>query len=161
MDDRRPLFTERHTLDTVRGVIAGSKLLHETIVRDTGEALTIKQPTTDEIVCIKAMPCSARAGRGLAISTLLENECAHWVTESEGYQALDRVHGSLTPAVAQFQDAGRIILISTPWGRSNLYWRLYEMASSGEHPDMLAVTAPTWDVNPTLPQSFYDAERAK
>src|SRR5439155_298022 len=56
---------------------------------------------------------------------------------------------------------GRIVAISTPWGRSNLFYRLFEQASSGAHADMVGITEPTWRVNPTLDQAFFERERAK
>jgi hypothetical protein len=148
-------------LQYVRELVAGSLLLREAVESDVEDAVTIRQPATGAIVAIRTLPCSSRAGRGHAISTLICDELAFWISEGEGPAIADRVYGSLTPSLAQFQAAGRIICISTPWGLSNLFAKLFERATSGQHPDMLAVTAPTWEMNPTLTQAFFDSERAK
>jgi hypothetical protein len=151
------------TLQFVRELINASPLLRGTVRADTEDAIEIRQPHTGATVVIKTMPCSARTGRGLAVSTLVLDELAHFQTDSEGPAAAKRVYQAVAPSVAQFQGEGRILALSTPWGRSdtNLFWRLFERASTGAHPDMLAVQAPTWEMNPTLPEAFFDAERAK
>jgi phage terminase large subunit-like protein len=151
----------RLLLDYCRELIDGSPLLKETVASDTGDSIAIRQPATGADVIIRALPCSARAGRGLAISTLVADELSHWTSDSEGYQCQDRVISSLRPALAQFKGDGRMLVLSTPWGRSDLFFRLYEQASSGQHPDMLAVSLPTWKMNPTLDRAFFDSEQAK
>lgn len=151
----------RLLLTYCRELVAGSPLLRDLVETDSGDSLTIRQPHTGARVSIRALPCSARSGRGLAISSLVCDELSHWTSESEGFQCQDRVVGSLRPALAQFQSHSRLLVLSTPWGRSDLFFRLFEQASSGEHSDMLAVTLPTRDVNVTLDQAFFDAERAK
>jgi phage terminase large subunit-like protein len=154
----------RITLDYCRQLIAGSPLLEDALESDTGDALEIRQPGTGALVVIRTVAATSRTGRGLAISTLICDEMAHWMSESEGFAVAPRVYGSLTPAVAQFQGEGRIVCISTPFGDDpeiNPFARLYQQADSGEHPDMLAVTAPTWEMNPTLSERFYEREKAK
>jgi phage terminase large subunit-like protein len=102
------------TLQFVRELVGGSELLSECVESDTEESITIRQPHTDALVVIKTIPCSARTGRGLAISTLVFDEMAHWLTDGEGPAVADRVYRALSPSVAQFQAEARIIAISTP-----------------------------------------------
>jgi hypothetical protein len=148
------------TLDYCRQLLEETRL-QEALLEETADELVIRQPGTGAPVAIKTMPCSARTGRGLAISTLVLDELAHWVSESEGYQVADRVHAALSPSVAQFKEDGRLLYLSTPWGQSGLFATLFERASSGAHADMLAITAPTWEMNPTLGEDFFERERAK
>jgi hypothetical protein len=148
------------TLDYCRQLLEGSPL-REALVDETSDELTIRQPATGALVSIKTMPCSARAGRGLAISTLIMDELAHWVSDTDGYQVADRVHRALSPSTADFGEQGRLLYLSTPWGRAGLFFTLFERASSGAHADMLAITAPSWEMNPKLDGAFFEREQAK
>jgi Terminase large subunit, T4likevirus-type, N-terminal len=148
------------TLDYVRQLLEGSPL-REALLEETADELTLRQPGTGALVGIKTMPCSARAGRGLAISTLLLDECAHWISDSDGFQTAERVHAALAPSTAQFGPDGRLLYLSTPWGRAGLFYTLFERAGSGAHADMLAITAPSWEMNPKLGEDFFERERAK
>jgi phage terminase large subunit-like protein len=151
-------------LDMVRELLTASPLLASTIVAQTENDIAIRQPHTGARVVIRALPCSARTVRGLAASTVILDELAHWISDTEGPAVADRVYRAISPSVAQFAEHGRLLSISTPWGDANsgnLFARLYQRAASGDHVDMLAANAPTWLVNPTLPQSFFDTERAK
>ena len=78
--------------------------------------------TNDELhlttgVVIKCLPCSARSTRGLAVSTVIFDELAHFIDTDNGYQAGEQVYRALAPSVAQFGDAGRIVCLSTPRGQ--------------------------------------------
>jgi len=148
------------TLSYIRELLEGSPL-REALVEESADALTIRQPATGALVVIKTMACSARTGRGLAISTLIMDEVAHWISETDGYQVAERVHKALTPSTADFQEDARVLYLSTPWGRSGLFYELYERAASGVHADMLALTAPTWEMNPSLDEAFFEREKAK
>src|SRR5262249_4294899 len=122
---------------------------------------TLRQPRTGALVSIKTQPCSARAGRGLAVSTVIMDELAHWVTDTDGYQAADRGHRALSPATADFGGGGGWLCLAAPWGRSGLFFTLFERAASGLHGDMLAIHAPTWEMNPKLNEVFFEREKSK
>ncbi|MFA5054238.1 MAG: hypothetical protein WC565_09280, partial [Parcubacteria group bacterium] len=51
----------------------------------------------------------------------------------------------------------RIICISSPLNRQGKFYELYHQAMSGGpgSDNMLAIQAPTWEVNPTIPSSYY------
>jgi hypothetical protein len=149
------------TLQFVRELVKGSPLLRECVEGDAEDALTIRQPQTGAIVTVKTIPCSSRTGRGLAISTLIFDEMAHWLADGEGPAVADRVYRAMTPSVAQFREHARVLAISTPWGKTGTFAKLFDRTDAGEVADALAVQAPTWEMNPTLPQSFFDAEKAK
>jgi hypothetical protein len=148
-------------LGYVRELLTNSPLLKGCIAAETAESIEVRQPHTGAPALVKTMPCSARAGRGLAISTLIADEIGHWLDATEGPAVADRVWGSLTPALADFHEHGRALAISTPWGNSNLLAQLFKRATSGDHADMLAVRAATWQMRPDLQQSYFDRERAK
>lgn len=59
-------------------------------------ASMVEAVTEDEILfkngtAFSAFPCTSRGGRGWAISTLIFDEAAHFVSETEGPQVADRV----------------------------------------------------------------------
>lgn len=100
----------------------------------------VESVSEDEILfangsALAAFPCSSRGGRGWAFSTLLLDEAAHFQSETEGPQVADRVFEALVPSTAQFGDAARIIVASTPYGEGNLFADLFKRATSGELPD--------------------------
>ena len=97
-------------------------LLSPLVARDTNEELHL---TTG--VVIKCLPCSARSTRGLAISTVIFDELAHFIDTENGYQAGEQVYRALAPSVAQFGDAGRIVCLSTPRGQRGIFWRLWNV----------------------------------
>jgi hypothetical protein len=146
----------RIALRTMRELILNSPTLAPLLVGDTTDELAL----TNGVV-LRAIPCSARSGRGLPISCLILDEAAHMLTTEEGNQAGGRVYASMAPSVAQFGERGRIVVLSTPYAKQGLFWDLYRQAKSGEHPDMLLFEAPTWEVNPTIPQSWLDRQREK
>jgi phage FluMu gp28-like protein len=126
----------------------------------------VESTSEDEIAfvnrtAISAFPCSSRGARGWPISTLLMDEAAFFLTETEGPQVADRVFNALVPATAQFGDAARIIVSSTPWGQDGLFAQLYQQARSGELTDAAAHHATTAEVNPTIDAEFLAREQAR
>src|SRR5205085_9294118 len=113
----------------------------------------VEDVSDDEIVfknnsALSAFPCTARGVRGWPISTLLMDEAAHFVSDSDGPQVAERVFASLVPSTAQFGDAARIIVASTPFGQDGLFATLYQQAAGGELPDARATRAATAEMNP-------------
>jgi hypothetical protein len=128
-------------------------VLSPLVVRETGEELELATG-----VVVKVLPCSARSTRGLAISTVILDELAHFV-DSDGYQAGEQVYRALAPATAQFGAAGRVICLSTPRGQRGVFWKLWQQA--GQDPDAYRLQAPTWEMNPRIDQAFLEAERRR
>ena len=50
----------------------------------------------------------------------------------------------------------RLALLSTPAGKSGMFYRVWSQAMKGDG-NILALQLPTWEVNPTLPSSFWIA----
>jgi len=111
-------------------------------------------------VCIKVLPCSSRAVRGLAASTVILDELAHFVDSEHGYQAGKMVYDALAPSIAQFGGRGRLIALSTPWGRRGIFWRLWQQAQEGL-PGMAGFRYSTEDMNPTIDKAWLNRERLK
>jgi hypothetical protein len=126
----------------------------------------VESVNEDEIVfangtALTGFPCSSRGGRGWAISTLVFDEFSHFLSETDGPQVADRVFEALVPSSAQFGTLARIIVASTPYGNNNLFADLHQRAHSGELEDAVAFHAPTAAMNPTIPVTFLEQERAR
>jgi hypothetical protein len=126
----------------------------------------VESMTEDEIrftngTALAAFPCSSRGGRGWAISCLVLDEAAWFLSETGGYQTADEVWRALTPSVAQFGDQGRIIVASTPAGPLGLFYDLFCRAESGEIGDAVAHHASTREMNPTLDAAYFESEEAR
>lgn len=126
----------------------------------------VESVAEDELVFVNgtalaAFPCTARGSRGFPISTLLMDECAHFISETEGPAVAERVFEALVPSTAQFGDAARVIVASTPYGQDGLFATLFQQAVSGELQDAVAQHASTAEANPTLNAAFLKREQAR
>ncbi len=126
----------------------------------------VESATEDEITfvngaAVSAFPCSSRGARGWPISTLLMDEAAHFLSETEGPQVAERVFEALVPSTAQFGADARIIVSSTPFGAAGLFAELHQRASSGELADAVAQHATTGEMNPTIDAGFLEQERVR
>lgn len=118
---------------------------------------------TDEIVfrtgvTLRALPCSSRAGRGYAVSLVVANEAAHFVSETDGYQAFREVWRSLVPATAQFGAQGYVLTLSTPRWPSGWFYTLCEQGESGADVDLFHIHRPTWEMNPAITRASLEGE---
>lgn len=146
----------RLLLRAARSIVEDSPLLSDVVESATEDELAFTNGTA-----FRAFPCSSRGGRGWPISTLIMDEAAHFLSETDGYQTADRVFEALAPATAQFGDGARVILSSTPYGTEGLFARLYDQALSGELPAASAHHASSAEVNPTIDADFLEAEEAR
>lgn len=141
------LSQARLLVQAARSIVENSPLLAETVESYTEDAITFTNGTE-----LRAFPCSSRGGRGWPISTLVMDEAAHFLTETDGYQTAERVWEALVPSTAQFGDAARVIVASTPYGTQGLFAKLHADAASLD--DMVAHHATTAEVNPTIDPKF-------
>ncbi len=122
--------------------------------------------TEDEIIFVggqtlAAFPCSSRGARGWPIATLLMDEAAFMISDTEGPAVAERVFASLAPSTAQFGDAARIVVASTPYGQDGLFATLYAQAAEGELEDAAAHTATSASMNPTISAEFLAREQKR
>jgi Terminase large subunit, T4likevirus-type, N-terminal len=139
-----------------RSVVERSPLLAKLVEAASEDELLFRNGTA-----LSAFPCSSRGARGWPISTVLLDEAAHFVTDTEGPMVAERVFASLVPSTAQFGDAARIILASTPFGQDGLFAQLYQQASVGELTDAAAHRFSTAAMNPTIERAFLERERSR
>lgn len=106
---------------------------------------------------ISSYPASSTAARGLAISTLIFDEVAHFMS-GDSPKADHLIYDSLLPRTAQFPGA-KILMISTPASQSGLFWDIFDegFQVSGR----LTCQAPTKLVNLTIPLEFIEREHLR
>ncbi len=143
-------------LQGVKDLIGGSLILKRLIVRETSDTLELSNGAV-----FKALPASSRSGRGMACPLLIFDELAHAVDSEVGNAAGSTLYQALSPSVAQFGKLGKILLLSSPWIQSGIFWDLYKQAASGNFAHMQVVQAPTWEVNPTISRDFLEQERSR
>ena len=105
---------------------------------------------------LRAFPCSSRGLRGYPISTAVMDESAFFVTTDEGNAAADQVFRSLQPATAQFGQAGRMLIVSSPMGSTGFFAERWQRADSGELAGWVGgcVQISTAEMNPAIPADF-------
>ena len=115
--------------------------------------------------------CNAKSLRGQGNIVIILDEVAHFL--EQGGSSAEEVFAAVSPSNAAFtpknefgvprdgiedtDSDGRIIMISSPLGRQGLFFQKFMQGmAGGEAADnMLCVQAPTWEVNPTIPASYF------
>lgn len=123
--------------------------------------LLIGEPRKEELelrnnICISIFPCSFKATRGFSIPVAILDEVAFF--RVEGVNVDKEVIDAIRPAQATFPRA-KLIKISSPYSKAGELYRDYSTRAARD--DLLCFQAPSWDMNPRIPQSFLDSERAR
>jgi hypothetical protein len=131
---------------TVRELLeqAPDENLRALVDQQASSADVVTLRTESGNVIIQAMPCSARAVRGLPASLIVMDEAAHFVSETEGFQASKAVWRALSPSLAQFGSRGYALITSTPLWPSGWFYDTFKAGESGADPDLFVVRKSTW-----------------
>ena len=117
--------------------------------------------------------CIAKGLRGFGNIVVILDEMAHF--QAEGQSSAKDIYDAITPSTAAFSPKGddgmpvalsdgttaqvesRIICISSPLNKAGKFYELYHQAMAGGEGsnNMLAIQAPTWEVNPTVQTDYY------
>jgi len=119
--------------------------------------------------------CIAKGLRGAGNVVIILDEVAHF--QDKGGSSAREIYEAVTPSAAAFsrkdpktgmpaldkstgkiaEVESRIILISSPLGRSGKFYEKFDLAMHGGEGagNILAIQAPTWEINPTVPPSYY------
>ncbi len=111
---------------------------------------------------------NAKGLRGPGNIVIIMDEMAHFI--DKGSSGAADIYNAITPSTAAFSKKdpldsrnpigdveARIICISSPLNKSGKFYDLYQTAMAGGEGanNMIAIQAPTWEINPTLPASYY------
>ena len=105
---------------------------------------------------ISIFPCSFRATRGFSIPVAILDELAFF--RVEGVNVDSEVINAIRPAQATFPRS-KLIKISTPYAKQGELYR--DFANRHKRADLLVFRAASWKMNPSIPKSFLDEERAR
>jgi len=119
--------------------------------------------------------CNGRGLRGAGNIVIILDEIAHF--QNEGVSSADEIYNAVTPSSAAYSRKdpntgrtardpvtgkeadveSRIIMISSPLGKSGKFFEKFDLAMRGGDGsrNILAIQAPTWEINPTVPSSYY------
>jgi len=111
--------------------------------------------------------CVAKGLRGSGNIVIILDEMAHF--QDKGNSSAEQIYNAVTPSALAFSPKdpadttvpigpveSRIICISSPLNKSGKFYELYHLAMSNGpgSANMLAIQAPTWEVNPTVEPEF-------
>jgi hypothetical protein len=119
--------------------------------------------------------CIAKGLRGAGNVVIILDEVAHF--QDKGGSSAREIYDAIQPSKNAFARAdpetgrtwrdpetdkeadveARMILISSPLGKSGKFYEKFDQAMRGgeEGENILAIQAPTWEINPTVPSSAY------
>lgn len=143
-------------IQNIKDLVKNSPVLSQLIVRETADSLELSNGAV-----FKAMPASSRGSRGMPVALLIFDEIAHTIDSEAGNASGYSLYQALAPSVAQFGRLGKILLLSSPWVKSGIFWDLYQQSLSGEFSHMMCVNLPSWEVNPTLSRDFLEQEKRR
>ncbi len=114
------------------------------VVRQTADELEFANGSI-----IAAYPCSGRGLRGGTWACVVLDEFGHFLDSDGSNSAGDEVLSSAEPALATFQKAGWLVMISTPKWRQGAFWEKVKRAATGDFPYMYYTKQPSTQMNPT------------
>lgn len=112
--------------------------------------------------------CIAKGLRGSGNIVVILDEMAHF--KDGGQSSAKDIYDAVTPSTAAFSPKdprdttkpigpveSRVICISSPLNKQGKFYELFHLAMTNNpgSENLLAIQAPTWEVNPTLPSSYY------
>ena len=116
---------------------------------------TIEKTLAEEIwlrnrIVVSVKTCSYRATRGFAVAALIADELSFWRDETSANPAAE-VISSISPAL---MPGGKLIGISTPYGRMGYLYELWREFYGKPESDILVWKAPTRTMNPTFDEAI-------
>jgi len=126
-------------------------------------------PAAKATIKVTFRSCIAKGLRGAGNLVVIMDELAHFV--EGGQSSGEAVYQAVKPSISAFSPKdpndrrvpigpveGRVISISSPLGRQGLFYELFEVAMrrGKKSKNMLAIQAPTWEVNLSIPAEEFE-----
>lgn len=105
-------------------------------------------------VVIQVQTASLRSVRGFTLIACLLDEVAFWRSDDStnpDFEILD----ALRPGMSTIPGA-MLLAASSPYSRRGAMWATYKRCFGKDDPNVLVWQAPTWDMNPVVPQHIID-----
>lgn len=126
--------------------------------KQRADELTFETP--EGPVIIRGQGSSSGAMRGYPCIVVIFDELAHFV-ETGGRMSGKRVYEALKPNIAIFRDEGKIIVLTTPGGKSGIVWDLNCLYEQKKLSKTMLKCAPTWEMNLDVSKEFLKSEEEK
>ena len=134
----------------------------------------IETPDAKATLKVTFRSCVAKGLRGAGNICVILDEVAHF--PNAGQSGAEEVYNAVVPSTSAYSQKdpdkptvpigdveGRVILISSPLGKQGLFYNLFQIGMRGgkASENILAVQAPTWEVNPTVPAQEFEKHYLK
>jgi hypothetical protein len=149
------LRQSRITISLGLSVVEASPLLGPLVESSSEDEIRFRNRSS-----LVAFPCTSRGGRGWPIAALLLDEAAHML-DTDGNQAAAPIFRSLSPSVAQFGDAARILVASSPHGLDGFFAETFATVDAGDLPDATCARAATLEMRPDFATAALELERRR
>jgi hypothetical protein len=141
----------RVILRYVSALLKGVPMLQTLISRETAEGFDLANS-----VSIEVATCSFRSVRGYTLVAGLLDEVAFWRAEDSSEPDFE-VLNALRPGMSTIPNS-MLLCASSPYARRGVLWEAHRQHHGKEHDPTLVWQAATRIMNPSVPQSFIDAE---
>ena len=142
------------SFDYIRGLAESSPYLRSFIERKTNDEIEFQKH-----LVVRCQTSSSRGGRGYSTAMMLYDELA-WFIDNRGNLSGTECFYSMQPNLKPLSPYSRTVAISSPGGRSGIFWELYrsgvqhrviqETMEHGENIQRVCFQIPTWSANPKL-----------
>ena len=143
----------RVCLRFVKGLLNAVPMLKQLIEAPRADSIDLKNRITIEV-----HTASFRTVRGYTIVAALLDELAFWQGEDSTTPDFEVIN-AIRPAMATIPNSV-LLCASSPYSRKGALWEAYYKHFGHDGP-VLVWQAPTRTMNPTIPQTFIDAELEK
>lgn len=141
----------RVILRYIAALLKGVPMLAQLITRETAEGFDLGNS-----VSIEVATCSFRSVRGYTLVAALLDEVAFWRAEDStepDYEVLN----ALRPGMSTIPNS-MLLCASSPYARRGVLYEAHRKHFGREHDPTLVWQAATRRMNPSVPQTFIDAE---
>lgn len=105
---------------------------------------------------VTVQAASFRSIRGPTVPVAINDEIAYWRVEGSANPDSEIIE-ALRPSMATVPNSF-LMKCSSPFERKGLLWKEYKTHFGADQSDTIVVQAPSWKLNPTLPDSFFTKE---
>lgn len=109
---------------------------------------------------VLALPANSKSIRGFTSSMVIAEEAAHF-DDSGGPGSDQRIFEAVGPTLARFGDLSCLLIISSAYGESGLFFDLLSQVQAGEIPNARAAVHTTQEMWPEVSQAFLEGERRR
>ncbi|ACK52000.1 conserved hypothetical protein [Methylocella silvestris BL2] len=146
---------DREQAKILRRYISGileAPMLAKMVEAETADTIELKGR-----VVIEVATCSYRTVRGRSVCVALLDEVAFW-RRDDSVSPDTEVFVAIRASMATFGDDAMMVVASSPYSKSGLLWTNYRKYFGKPDAQNLVWQAATRTMNPSVPQSFIDAE---